>query len=133
MADHEKDSHHHINGTMNPNYASNYTSNYPQGSTSNNHHNLDGSLNPNYMPNYAQGSTSEDSTRQGAGGFLHDDIPADQALRRIKTAGSINISPELFEKLYLSPQNKVSGDLRKTFANPTPLALLGFVSLFFPA
>lgn len=45
----------------------------------------------------------------------------DTALRKIQTAGSISISPELFEKLYLSPQNKVKGELRKTFANPTPL------------
>ncbi len=43
------------------------------------------------------------------------------ALNRIRTAGSISISPELFEKLYLSPENKVSGDLRKTFGNPTPM------------
>lgn len=43
------------------------------------------------------------------------------ALRRIRTAGSISISPELFEKIYLSPQNRVHGDLRKTFGNPTPL------------
>ena len=43
------------------------------------------------------------------------------ALKRIRTAGSISISPELFEKLYLSPENHVKGDLRKTFGNPTPL------------
>jgi len=43
------------------------------------------------------------------------------ALNRIRTTGSLSISPELFEKIYLSPQNKVAGDLRKTFANPTPL------------
>ncbi len=43
------------------------------------------------------------------------------ALQRIRTAGSISISPELFEKLYLSPENKVSGELRKTFGNPTPM------------
>jgi len=52
---------------------------------------------------------------------------SDTALRKIQTAGSISISPELFEKLYLSPQNKVKGELRKTFANPTPLALVGFL------
>ncbi|KAF2455069.1 GPR1/FUN34/yaaH family-domain-containing protein [Lineolata rhizophorae] len=52
---------------------------------------------------------------------------SDEALRQIRTAGSISISPELFEKLYLSPQNQVKGDLRKTFGNPTPLALLGFL------
>lgn len=45
----------------------------------------------------------------------------DDALKRIRTAGSISISPELFEKLYLSPQNAVKGDLRKTFGNPTPM------------
>lgn len=38
-------------------------------------------------------------------------------LRRVE---SLSISPELFEKLYLSPQNVVKGDLRKTFGNPTP-------------
>lgn len=42
-------------------------------------------------------------------------------LERIRTAGSISIPPELFERLYLSPQNVVKGDLRKTFGNPTPL------------
>ncbi len=45
----------------------------------------------------------------------------DDALRRIRTAGSVSMSPELFEKLYLSPENRVSGDLRKTFGNPTPM------------
>lgn len=56
----------------------------------------------------------------------------DSALKRIRTAGSISISPELFEKLYLSPQNAVKGDLRKTFGNPTPLALLGFLLCLSP-
>ncbi|MCJ1250300.1 hypothetical protein MMC30_007526 [Trapelia coarctata] len=55
------------------------------------------------------------------------DMTNDQALRRIRTAGSISISPEQFEKLFLSPQNAVKGQLRSTFANPTPLALLGFL------
>ena len=43
------------------------------------------------------------------------------ALNRIRTAGSVSMSPELFEKLYLSPENRVKGDLRKTFGNPTPM------------
>jgi hypothetical protein len=34
---------------------------------------------------------------------------------------SLSISPEVFEKLYLSPENAVKGDLRQTFGNPTPL------------
>jgi len=52
---------------------------------------------------------------------------SDDALRRIQTAGSISISPELFEKIYLTPQNRIHGDLRRTFGNPTPLALIGFL------
>lgn len=52
---------------------------------------------------------------------LNDDMDNDTALKRIRTAGSISISPELFEKIYLSPQNAVKGDLRKIFGNPTPL------------
>lgn len=42
------------------------------------------------------------------------------------------MSPEFFEKLYLSPQNKVHGVLRKTFANPTPLAALGLAMALMP-
>ena len=45
------------------------------------------------------------------------------ALNRIRTTGSLSISPELFEKIYLSPQNKVAGDLRKTFG-PIDVALI---------
>ncbi|KAG9231729.1 GPR1/FUN34/YaaH-class plasma membrane protein-like protein [Amylocarpus encephaloides] len=54
------------------------------------------------------------------------------ALRQIRTAGSISISPELFEKIYLSPQNAVKGDLRQTFGNPTPVALIGFLLCLSP-
>ena len=52
---------------------------------------------------------------------LDSQTDSDTALRKIRTAGSISITPELFEKLYLSPQNRVTGDLRTTFANPTPM------------
>lgn len=52
---------------------------------------------------------------------LTKDMSSDEALKKIRTGGSISISPELFEKLYLSPQNRVKGELRKTFANPTPM------------
>lgn len=45
----------------------------------------------------------------------------EHALNRIRTTGSLSISPELFEKIYLQPQNRVAGELRKTFGNPTPL------------
>lgn len=70
-------------------------------------------------------STSIDSAMLTASSltdyYLHGGMDHDTALKRIKTAGSISISPELFEKIYLSPQNQVKGELRKTFANPTPL------------
>lgn len=48
-------------------------------------------------------------------------VDTDATLEQIRTANSISISPELFEKIYLSPQNAVRGDLRKTFGNPTPV------------
>ena len=53
----------------------------------------------------------------------NEPITADQLYRAMTNS---SLSPELFERLYLSPQNRVAGDLRKTFANPTPIALLGF-------
>ncbi|KAL9098997.1 MAG: hypothetical protein Q9163_005441 [Psora crenata] len=52
---------------------------------------------------------------------------SDEDLNKIRTANSVTMSPELFEKIYLNPQNTVKGDLRGTFGNPTPLALLGFL------
>ncbi|USW54707.1 Putative acetate transporter GPR1/FUN34/SatP family [Septoria linicola] len=58
---------------------------------------------------------------------LHPNDSRDNALSKIRTAGSITIPPELFEKLYLSPENRVKGDLRKTFGNPTPVGLAGFL------
>ena len=60
-----------------------------------------------------------DSLRKGY--HLDSSHDADDALRKIRTTGSLSISPELFEKIYLSPQNKVAGELRKTVGNPTPL------------
>ncbi|KAL1979774.1 hypothetical protein VTN96DRAFT_5202 [Rasamsonia emersonii] len=59
------------------------------------------------------------------------DLPADtnrdEALERIRATGSLSISPELFEKIYLSPKNTVKGDLRSILGNPTPLGLAGFL------
>ncbi|KAF4955617.1 hypothetical protein FSARC_11814 [Fusarium sarcochroum] len=55
-----------------------------------------------------------------------------EALEAVRSAASISMSPELFEKLYLSPPNAVKGDLRKTFGNPTPMALAGFLLALMP-
>jgi hypothetical protein len=62
--------------------------------------------------------------------FLQDD-PAKrdfghESLNRYTTNGSVAIPMDVFEKMYLNPQMPVKGDLRKTFGNPTPLALMGF-------
>ncbi|KAK3069532.1 hypothetical protein LTR53_012050 [Teratosphaeriaceae sp. CCFEE 6253] len=74
------------------------------------------------------GPLEKDYGNQNGGGYhLDHNTDSDEALRRIRTTGSLSISPELFEKLYLSPQNRVAGELRKTFGNPTPLALIGFL------
>lgn len=45
----------------------------------------------------------------------------EDALQRVRTAGSLSISPELFEKLYLSPKTPNKGILRHTLGNPSPL------------
>lgn len=50
------------------------------------------------------------------GDFKHEDM-----ITRVKTAGSITITPELFEQMFLTPQTKVKGELRQTFGNPTPI------------
>lgn len=55
------------------------------------------------------------------------DEASNEDLNNPPTANSITLTPELFEKMYLNPQNNVKGDLRSTFGNPTPLALLGFL------
>ncbi|KAK8255571.1 hypothetical protein HDK77DRAFT_38423 [Phyllosticta capitalensis] len=73
--------------------------------------------------------------------FVRNDYPdehlgahtdTDHALNKIRTAGSISISPELFEKIYLSPKTQVKGELRRTFGNPTPVSLIGFLLALTP-
>ena len=61
--------------------------------------------------------------QRGQGGYdlHHDTHDPDTALKRMRTAGSLSITPELFEKIYLSPKNQVSNNIRSTFGNPTPL------------
>jgi uncharacterized protein len=48
-------------------------------------------------------------------------------MEQLRHAQSVTMSPELFEKLYLSPMSPVKGQLRATYANPTPIALVGFL------
>lgn len=42
-------------------------------------------------------------------------------IHQARTTGAVSISAELFEKLYLAPKTEVSGQLRRTFGNPTPM------------
>ena len=49
-----------------------------------------------------------------------EDYGNEAALNKIRTAGSISISPEMFEKMYLSPQNKVKGTL-PSFSSLSPI------------
>ena len=56
-----------------------------------------------------------------AGNGLQHEETHESVLDRVKSAGVVTISPELFEKLYLQPQTAVKGDLRQIVGNPTPL------------
>lgn len=46
-----------------------------------------------------------------------------KGLHRTQTA--VTMSPELFEKLYLTPKVPHVGDYHKRFANPTALGFVG--------
>lgn len=62
----------------------------------------------------------------GSNGLKKEDIEGEShmdSLNRFRSAQSIQMSPELFEKLYLSPENRVKGELRKTFGNPTGMCV----------
>ncbi|KAM4060672.1 GPR1/FUN34/yaaH family protein [Hirsutella rhossiliensis] len=54
------------------------------------------------------------------------------ALKQFRTATSVSMSPELFEKLYLSPKNNIKGNLRATFGNPSPIGMAGFLLCLTP-
>jgi len=79
-----------------------------------------------HMPDVEKDHAGSDSVN-GKYDLHHDHHDEDTALRRLRTAGSLSISPELFEKIYLSPKNRVSNNIRSTFGNPTPLAIVGFL------
>lgn len=63
--------------------------------------------------------------------MLERGISRDEMSRNALT-NTISLTPEAFERLYLGPKTQVTGDLRTTFANPTPIALLGFSVGLFP-
>ncbi|KAJ8108350.1 hypothetical protein OPT61_g8233 [Boeremia exigua] len=45
---------------------------------------------------------------------------------RYELAKTVTLTPELYERLFISPKNDVPGDFRKRFGNPTPIGVLGF-------
>ena len=59
--------------------------------------------------------------------LFHPDDSREDTLRKIRTAESVMLPRDVFEKLYLSPEQPAAGDLRKKFGNPTPVALIGFL------
>jgi hypothetical protein len=62
--------------------------------------------------------------------YADEKLAEGEVLHRSNTF--VSLTPEQFEKLYLSPQNKTAGALRNTFGNPTPIAILGFVVALLP-
>lgn len=66
------------------------------------------------MPDLEAGNQYKED--QGSGSESRED-----ALQRIRTAGTISISPELFEKLYLTPKRPMKKNLGKIIGNPSPL------------
>jgi hypothetical protein len=57
------------------------------------------------------------------------DVGASNALHHIETKDSVFVpmSRATFEKLYLNPKIPHKAQLHKTFGNPTPIALMGFL------
>jgi hypothetical protein len=45
---------------------------------------------------------------------------------RYELAKQVTLTPELYERLFISPKTDVPGDLRRRFGNPTPIGVLGF-------
>lgn len=56
---------------------------------------------------------------------VHSASDEEKGLHRTTTG--VTMSPELFEKLYLTPKVPHVGDYNKRFANPTALGFVGFV------
>lgn len=63
-----------------------------------------------------------------AAGKEHHDASHYEAIRKTQTAESVIMPRDVFEKLYLNPHQQPRADtLRKTFGNPTPISLIGFL------
>jgi hypothetical protein len=65
-------------------------------------------------------ASSEAATTNGVRVVVPDE---EKGLYRTQTG--VTMSPELFEKLYLTPKVPHVGDYNKRFANPTALGFVG--------
>lgn len=68
----------------------------------------------------------------GSSGYKDKDFDVERQvsqneMQRNQLTNTVTLSSEVFENLYLSPKNQFPNDLRKKFANPTPIAIMGFV------
>lgn len=54
-----------------------------------------------------------------------NDMAEEISLDKTASSGAVSMSPELFEKLYLTPKAQHTGDNIKRYANPTAMALVG--------
>ena len=45
---------------------------------------------------------------------------------RYEPARIVTLTPELYERLFISPKTPLAGNLRSRFGNPTPIGVLGF-------
>lgn len=79
-------------------------------------------------PTFVEADLEKGTTINGSNDEVNDDQFQTSKLDRV---GTIVLTPEMFEKLYFQPQNKVSGNLRSTFGNPT--AMYVFQRKFLPA
>lgn len=70
------------------------------------------------MEETAESISTHNNTR-----ILHDEEKGQ--LHRSTTG--VTMSPELFEKLYLTPKVPHVGDYNRRFANPTALGFVGYV------
>lgn len=63
-------------------------------------------------------SSDDHNLEKGGTDVRHEDM-----LKRVRTAGSVTISPEIFESMFLAPKTQVAGSLRVTFGNPTGIGM----------
>ena len=56
----------------------------------------------------------------------HDTHIDSEEKLRYELAKTVTLTPELYEKLFISPKTQVASSLRTTFGNPTPIGVLGF-------